>query len=584
MKSTAAAREEIRKALLESALKIHWDTHYNGIFAHVDSLIEFSEGNTVVRKVELGPHWAQNRFRHFDGEWEEKLGKALGNLQSLEELYIVYPPPDWETFALVLRHVEQKVTLYFEYRIDIWRWPNSDGSDEAFATAIRGHPAIQGYVSSYCFHNHFFDILLPVLASLPALEYVRLKSNSAVTPELTVEERDLQELQPLPALQRHEDMTAFLLSPSLRSVSFERFHFQEQVCRAIVSALETQSSITRLDFLNCTFPNDSSWCSTIVQALERNSILKIFHLYHEGVCNERLSLALTGLLRSNTTLVDITLRFNGPLYASWPWIHPFFEALRFNTSLKKVSVNGLSLLDEPACEALRRVLVTNKVLDELSLGLRFNNTDDTELASWLETLIYLRHNKTLKTLTLDVTGAEGLFYTVLSLAYNNSLESLDVKCPYGFDRDSYLVVVSLFVTNTRLKTLRIPFDGSSIGDDGMKDLISIVKKNYGLECLDYKQTYWGEGKGSPISAHDTTGELDTIFKLNRAGRRYLIQEGPESIANGIEVLVAVRDDLGCLFYHLLENPTLCDIEHRNTMIGPTADRPTHPVVDWTDVD
>jgi hypothetical protein len=24
----------------------------------------------------------------------------------------------------------------------------------------------------------------------------------------------------------------------------------------------------------------------------------------------------------------------------------------------------------------------------------------------------------------------------------------------------------------------------------------------------------------------------------------------------------VSDDLGCLFYHLLENPTLCDIEHQ----------------------
>jgi hypothetical protein len=68
----------------------------------------------------------------------------------------------------------------------------------------------------------------------------------------------------------------------------------------------------------------------------------------------------------------------------------------------------------------------------------------------------------------------------------------------------------------------------------------------------------GEGKRQPYLC---ARELDTIFKLNRAGRRYLIQEGPESIANGIEVLVAMRDDLGCLFYHLLENPTLCDIEH-----------------------
>jgi hypothetical protein len=38
-------------------------------------------------------------------------------------------------------------------------------------------------------------------------------------------------------------------------------------------------------------------------------------------------------------------------------------------------------------------------------------------------------------------------------------------------------------------------------------------------------------------------------------------------------LVAVRDDLGSLFCHLLENPLLCDIEHGNVATGTTADVP-----------
>jgi hypothetical protein len=28
-----------------------------------------------------------------------------------------------------------------------------------------------------------------------------------------------------------------------------------------------------------------------------------------------------------------------------------------------------------------------------------------------------------------------------------------------------------------------------------------------------------------------------------------------------QVLIGVSDDLGCLFYHLLENPMLCNIRH-----------------------
>jgi hypothetical protein len=84
----------------------------------------------------------------------------------------------------------------------------------------------------------------------------------------------------------------------------------------------------------------------------------------------------------------------------------------------------------------------------------------------------------------------------------------------------------------------------------MKELGPLLKKNYSLEVLD-----------DDISAHDETGEVCTLLRLNQAGRRYLITDAA-SIAKGVEVLIGVSDDLGCLFYHLLENPTLCDIDHQ----------------------
>jgi hypothetical protein len=83
-----------------------------------------------------------------------------------------------------------------------------------------------------------------------------------------------------------------------------------------------------------------------------------------------------------------------------------------------------------------------------------------------------------------------------------------------------------------------------------KRIGSTPKKNYSLEVLD-------EG----LSAHDTTGEVRIVLRLNQAGRRYLINDSA-SIAKGVDVLIGVSDDLGCLFYHLLENPTLCDIKHQ----------------------
>jgi hypothetical protein len=89
-----------------------------------------------------------------------------------------------------------------------------------------------------------------------------------------------------------------------------------------------------------------------------------------------------------------------------------------------------------------------------------------------------------------------------------------------------------------------------MGEEEMNQVALLVRKNYSLEVLD-----------ESLSAHDKTGELGTLLRLNQAGRRYLIKDAA-SIAKGVEVLIGVSDDLGCLFYHLLENPTLCDIEYQ----------------------
>jgi hypothetical protein len=53
------------------------------------------------------------------------------------------------------------------------------------------------------------------------------------------------------------------------------------------------------------------------------------------------------------------------------------------------------------------------------------------------------------------------------------------------------------------------------------------------------------------------GDILSIFQLNRAGRRYLVQDG-SSISKGVDVLSGVSNDINSVFLHLLENPRLCD--------------------------
>jgi hypothetical protein len=118
---------------------------------------------------------------------------------------------------------------------------------------------------------------------------------------------------------------------------------------------------------------------------------------------------------------------------------------------------------------------------------------------------------------------------------NSSLESLDINTD-GLSLNNYFTALESLQTNTTLKTLHLHPKLDSVSEDGkIKHLISLVKKNHGRENLD-------EG----LSAQDETGEIGTLLRLNQAGRRYLIQDA-SSIAQGVEVLIAVRGDLGCLF-------------------------------------
>jgi hypothetical protein len=191
---------------------------------------------------------------------------------------------------------------------------------------------------------------------------------------------------------------------------------------------------------------------------------------------------------------------------------------------------------------------------------------DFQVALWCRTLPSLRDNTTLKSLVIkaydgfkhpDVSAF--CIDTAFMLRDNNSLEVLNINTN-GIGSDVYFTALESLQMNTTLKTLCLHPKLDTISDDGkIKHLISLVKKNYGLESLD-------EG----LIARDTTGELGTVLRLNQAGRRYLIED-VAPVAKGVEVLVAARDDLGCLFYHLLENPLLCDIEHRHVATGTTAD-------------
>jgi hypothetical protein len=227
----------------------------------------------------------------------------------------------------------------------------------------------------------------------------------------------------------------------------------------------------------------------------------------------------------------------------------------------------LDKLGDELCPAIRNGLAKNSTLEELTLCSMVPSDEDGTVTARNE-LSFLRTNSTLKSLTVSFTPTQELYASAFRLAFrleavtmleNSFLESLTIIENHGngMQIEELLALISALSLNTTLRTLG--FQSSCFGNicftvDEVNQLVSILMKNYGLECL----------KPDIPCADDRT--VKAILRLNRAGRRYLIKDG-SSISKGVDVLSAVSDEIDCVFLHLLENPSLCDRRAADTTTG-----------------
>jgi hypothetical protein len=191
----------------------------------------------------------------------------------------------------------------------------------------------------------------------------------------------------------------------------------------------------------------------------------------------------------------------------------------------------------------------NTTIESLELYHFPNYDDNSDL--WCRSLSFLRTNKALKSLMINLEGnvtesrATACRTTIaLMLQENASLESLSIQgWSNEIQAEEYVKLIIALLHNTTLKSIIFQREGSiCFTDDEDKQVAVLLKKNYELESLpDVKQG----------------GDVGAILQLNKAGRRYLVQDG-SSISKGVKVLSAVSNEIDCVFLHLLENPRLCD--------------------------
>jgi hypothetical protein len=532
----------IREALSGRTITVSQNIdHGECLFSNIDSFVKLSQGNTSVTEVYCYPYDKEGD----DALWE-KMGEGLANLKSLKRFNILFDQetnvdeqtsrPDFRTLAIVLQYLWQEFSFSI-YDRDI----SADYSREeviVLARAIRRHPTIKGFNTGSDFTVDTLPIILSALVTLPSLDVATLGL------------RNLQGLH----VEHPEALKELMLSPSLQKVFFSFFTFSGPLCRVLEEALQEGSNIACLSLVHCAFlAGDSANNSgPVARALEQNTTLTSVILY--GEFPKEFYDAFAVVLLINTTLTNLMLQISEDEYQA-VFLVPVFLALGMNKALKKLKIQHWSSSAVPTvCLALRDGLEKNSTLEMLHI--QSFNVEQFAISLLPTLLPFLRVSTALKSLKIEIgyySARRDPHVTTSCLAIatalreNSSLETLEIYGHGGIAPDTYIAALESVQMNTTLRKLQLAPMIDSFGGDEMKRVVSLVKKKYVLTKLD---------KG--LTKQDETGELGSILRLNKAGRRYLIDDAG-SIAKGVEVLIDVRNNLGCLFYHLLENPLLCDI-------------------------
>jgi mRNA-degrading endonuclease toxin of MazEF toxin-antitoxin module len=355
-----------------------------------------------------------------DDVFWDKLGQAIGNLQALERLCIristrsyndhddgVVPVPHWEKLARILSHVRQEITpTLVSHGAHDPAWRAED--IRSFARVIRGHPTITGFYSGNMSPCEASDALNSALATLPALESLYLSA----PPEDGI------------TLANPETLSELLRVPSLQFVCFYRFHFTRTLCHATANALMEGTAVATLKFKECSF--SAGECTAIMaNGLARNTSVSYVRVErHRDVA---LFSVLATALHSNSTLLRLDFQqLNDDVY---PDLSPLFLALGKNTGLKTLRYSFGSM-DESLCTAMQNGLGINETLESLILY----HVALLDANLWCKVLPFLRTNKALKSLRIDVErdATESSVSTFCShiaamLQENTPLERLTIK-------------------------------------------------------------------------------------------------------------------------------------------------------------
>ena len=524
----------------------------------VDRFVSAARNNHSVKRVclDIGRQRIFNENGHpVDDEeyykrWE-KLSQGLGSLEGLVELKVnsrelledPENPPDYRALGTVLRHIPQLQNLSFCCSL-----LSVDGIDEV-AAALTDHPNLEKIQFEQRTDADALGTIARQLTTLPKLEFVEFGF-------LTIQRRIL----PTPFF-------SVVGMPSLRVLKMHKCQLAESQGQLIAQELAKKNSrLELLDLLHSRIEGEG--CAQLLQGLLEHQSIKTLRLSMSALTGQT-GQSLATLVSKSRTMKELTLagrsfidhdNVNEEVHVRCEWLSPLLDTLKGDVStnvldigefdewsppltdklrvalaskqcsLECLSINAHNLA--PAWAQLMPVLALNSSLKQLNIGGGIDRHDAVAIAS------HLSQNQSLERLAMIV---------VHDPERGEAMERLDDEVHDQHQEFTMARCVKALGHSSNVKALEARFphrwEMQDVTWEGTKELEAAFANNYSLE----------EVRGR----YDRDSMVPELCRLNRAGRRYLTKDQLNR-ARGVQVLAAVSDSLDALYFHLSENPSLCE--------------------------
>lgn len=363
------------------------------------------------------------------------------------------------------------------------------------------------------------DPLVSVLTTLPNLKELTIQSHSPINQRLT-----------------QQSVIKLFASKSIQSLSLRRLRLGPILPELLVS-LEDNTTLRSLALEQNGLNFECGMA--LAYLLTSNSTLQELYLGYNMIPDDCGS-AMAAALANNQTLHTLDLAANGlELYASRRFAHLIASS---ESAMQNLTLNQNALRDEGVA-MIAAGLGRNETLKSLSLA----ETLITE-ASCNVIAASLQTNATLERLNLadNKVKDEGCKALAFALKRNSTLTSINLHGNQLRDK-SVVEFAEMLKSNTTLKRVKLSknLHLTHAAYQALEDML--VQDNYTLQHL------WLPSTVDIVMPHS---DINTFIRLNRLGRRQLLDELDNAPLWLQTLKAAASEDLRCLYFLVRTNPTV----------------------------